>query len=72
MAKEWTDEEVAAEISKAVQIVREDRIDTLIRNRLSAPSGQKDDGKNDPPSSGGNDDNSSGKKKGSLWWGSTE
>ncbi len=69
MAKEWTDDEVQAEINKAVQIVREDRIDTLIRNRLSPPSNDPNDKKNDPPpSSGGNGGNPSTKKKG-LWWG---
>lgn len=76
MAKEWTDEEVQDEINKAVQIVREDRIDTLIRNRLSAPSGNPNDKENNPPPSSGNsgNDNSGNptSKKRSLWWGDTE
>lgn len=74
MPREWTDEEVSEEISKAVQIVREDRIDTLIRNRLSAPSSNSDDTKDKAPASGGNtsDDSSGGNtqpKRKSLWWG---
>lgn len=79
MPKEWTDEEVQDEINKAVQIVREDRIDTLLRNRLSAPSGNPGNSENDPPKSGDNsgNDNSgnpgnTGTKKRSLWWGDTE
>lgn len=76
MAREWTDEEVAAEISKAVQIVREDRIDTLIRNRLSAPNPDKDGKENNPPPSSGNTGNDTGgntsTKRKSLWWGETD
>jgi hypothetical protein len=70
MPKEWTDEEVQKEISEAVQIVREDRIDALIRRRLSAESANPNDStngdKNAPPPSSG--DNSPPKRK-SLWWG---
>lgn len=74
MPREWTDEEVSEEISKAVQIVREDRIDTLIRNRLSTPSPNPGDTKDKAPESGGNtsDDNNGGDtqpKRKSLWWG---
>jgi hypothetical protein len=69
MGKEWTDEEVSAEIAKAVQIVREDRIDTLIRSRLSAQPPEKNGTENNPPPSGdGNNPANPGKKKG-LWWG---
>lgn len=76
MAKEWTDDEVAAEISKAVQIVREDRIDTLIRSRLSAPPNPNPGTENKPPPSSGNPDtdpsgNPAPKRK-SLWWGEQE
>jgi len=78
MPKEWTDEEVQEEINKAVQIVREDRIDTLIRNRLSAQPSNSDDTKDKAPESGdgtskdngGNPDPSPKRK--SLWWGDTE
>jgi hypothetical protein len=76
MAKEWTDEEVAEEIGKAVQIVREDRIDTLIRNRLSATPNNPPNPENNPPPSSGNPSNDNpgdtGKKKGSLWWGTED
>lgn len=74
MAREWTDEEVQKEISEAVQIVRADKIDSLIRNRLSAKPDNENGDKNNPPPSGGNDGNpaNSGKKKGSLWWGTEE
>jgi hypothetical protein len=70
MSKEWTDEEVQAEISAAVAIVREDRFEKFIRARIGEPSGDgkptkdektppapNDPPKNDPP------------KKRSLWWG---
>jgi len=73
MAKEWTDEEVQKEISEAVQIVREDRIDTLIRNRLSAPPSNSDKPENNPPPpSGSTNDGNGGNppvKRKSLWWG---
>ena len=72
MAKEWTDEEVSQAISEAVQIVREDRIDTLIRNRLSAPSANPNNPEgNTPPKSGGTNDGDGGNptKRKSLWWG---
>jgi hypothetical protein len=76
MAREWTDDEVQKEISEAVQIVREDRIDTLIRNRLSTTPANPDDKKDKAPESGGNpDDNSGGNapaKRKSLWWGETD
>lgn len=78
MPKEWTDEEVQEEINKAVQIVREDRIDTLLRNRLSAPIPDKNGTENNPPPSGSGDGNPNpggnptGTKKRSLWWGDTE
>lgn len=76
MPKEWTDEEVAAEISKAVQIVREDRIDKMLRNRLSTPIPDKDGKENNPPPSSGNPNNDGGgnpsTKRKSLWWGETD
>ena len=81
MTKEWTDEEVAEEISKAVQIVQSDKMYTLIRDRLPAPSANPNDPKNDPPKSGNDPNNDNGgnpnpggnpTKKRSLWWGETE
>ena len=72
MAREWTDEEVQKEISEAVQIVRADKIDALIRSRLSAQPPKKNGAENDPPPSGGNGDPASVPKKKSLWWGTEE
>ena len=76
MAREWTDEEVQKEISDAVQIVRADKIDTLLRNRLSAPSPNPNDPSNNPPSSSGDPGNPNPgnppTKNRSLWWGNTE
>jgi hypothetical protein len=79
MPKEWTDDEVQKQISEAVQIVREDRIDALLRRRLSAPSANENGGKDNTPPISGSSDNS-GKdsdgnpvaKKKSLWWGTEE
>lgn len=76
MGKEWTDEEVQKEISDAVQIVRADKIDALIRNRLSAnPANPPNPSDNPPPPSGNGDPSNPGnpdpnvKKRGSLFWG---
>lgn len=71
MPKEWTDEEVQKEISEAVQIVRADKIDALIRSRLSPQSNPENDDKGNPPPSG-DDNNPSADKKKSLWWGTPE
>jgi hypothetical protein len=73
MAKEWTDEEVTAAISEAVAIVREDRIDALIRKRLSdSPANPNDPGNAGNSGDGNPNPNPANKKKGSLWWGDTE
>jgi hypothetical protein len=69
--KEWTDDEVQKAIGEAVQIVREDRIDALIRSRLSAQPTKENEDKNTPPPSGSDGDNNIPKKK-SLWWGTEE
>ena len=47
MPREWTDDDVLEEINKAVQIVREDRMDKLLRSRLSPPKPENDP--TDPP-----------------------
>jgi hypothetical protein len=72
MAKEWTDDEVSKEIADAVQIVREDRIETMLRKHLSPKT--DNDGRSDPPPSGGNnaDPNGAPPKKKSLFWGEIE
>lgn len=75
MGREWTDEEVQKEISDAVQIVRADKIDTLLRNRLSAPSPDPANPTNNPPPSSdnsGNSDPGNSTKRKSLWWGTDE
>lgn len=69
MAKEWTDEEVQKEISEAVQIVRADKIDSLIRSRLSAKPSNENGQENNPPSSGDGNNPAPDTKKKSLWWG---
>lgn len=74
MGKEWTDDEVAAEISAAVQIVREDRMDKFIRERLG-PSGSsptKDPEKTAPPGKTEPGTSTPPKPKRSLWWGEIE
>lgn len=73
MAKEWTDDEVSAEIAKAVQIVREDRLEQFLRTRFKAteetqppapkgptppPAKVKEKGPDDPPPA-----------RKSIWWG---
>lgn len=74
MAKEWTDEEVQAEIREAVRIVNEDR-ERATYKQLHERYGQKDgskdkpeDGKQPPPPK---DDGGEppAKKRRSLWWG---
>jgi hypothetical protein len=70
--KEWTDDEVQSAISEAVQIVRADKIDALIRSRLSTPPTKENGDGNTPPPSGGNDDNPPTPKRKSLWWGTEE
>jgi len=68
MPKEWTDEEVQAEISAAVAIVREDRFEKFVRDKVGG-SGSGDPGKGDktppPAKEGGNPPPT----KRSLWWG---
>lgn len=76
MAREWTDDEVKAEIKEAVRIAKEDGIYTRIRNlesKLSGgsdptadPSGKKP-GEGDPPPK--NDPKESGEtKRRGGWW----
>jgi hypothetical protein len=75
MAKEWDDDAVKALISESVQIVREDRIDALLRKRLTPPNPNPDDKTDDTGDKGnGNPDNGGdgNKKRKSLWWGETE
>lgn len=69
MAKEWTDEEVKAEIAEAVRIVREDKFEAFVRGRMgNAPESGGKPGSAPPPT----DPKDPGKetsKRGSLWWG---
>lgn len=70
MPKEWTDEEVQKEIAEAIQIVREDRLETFLRNRFANPTTDPNANPN-PPASGGNGNPTDKPKKG-LWWGDSE
>ena len=76
MAKEWTDEEVTQQIKEAVEIVREDRLESFLRGRFGAPSndpnGGNDPSKNDGKDGGNPNPDGSSNKKRSLWWGETE
>lgn len=69
MAREWTDAEVQEEIANAVQIVREDRLETFLRSRF----GNQSNSENDSGDAGADKDKSSGNddkpKRKSLWWG---
>lgn len=78
MAKEWTDDEVSAEIAKAVQIVREDRLEQFLRTRFKAseennpPNPPKPDGPTPPPpKSKGDSPEKQPPARKSLWWGET-
>lgn len=66
MAREWTDEEVKKEIADAVQIVREDRLESFLRKRFT-PTNDPDNPPPTPPPSNG--DNPPATKKRGLWWG---
>lgn len=70
MAKEWTDEEVQAEIAAAVAIVREDRFEGFVRGLLGKPNDSSDNG-SDPksPPRGNPVEGATNPKKRSLWWG---
>lgn len=74
MGKEWTDEEVAAEISDAVRIVREDKFEAFVRGKLPAPPSDPNGGNGQPGNAGnsGGNDPTAPKAKRSLWWGETE
>lgn len=68
MAKEWTDDEVTAEIKAAVQIVAEDRLFKGLSEKLrgsSNPPGNDPSNAPNPPPSGGNPPTP--KKKGLFW-----
>jgi len=68
MAKEWTDEEVTAEIQNAVKIVAEDRLFKGLSAKLQStanPSGNNPATPPNAPPSGG--DPNKPKKKGLFW-----
>ena len=76
MAKEWTDEEVQAEIQAAVKIVAEDR-ERAEYNRLHGVYGPKEvdaeDGKTPPPKKEDKKTTEDApKKRKSMWWGETD
>lgn len=74
MAREWTDEEVQAEIREAVRIVQEDK-DRAAYKQLHERFGQAptepDNPKDNPGVPPQKDNNGEPAKKGrkSLWWG---
>ncbi len=71
MAKEWTDDEVQAEINAAVQIVREDKQYKMLSDIHSRnPSDPANPSGNPPPP--GSNGNPADKKKKGLFWGETE
>lgn len=75
MAKEWDDDAVKALISESVQIVREDRIDALIRKRLTTPTPNPNDKTDDSGDKGngnsGNPLDPPAKRK-SIFWGEVD
>lgn len=72
MAREWTDDEVKKEIAEAIQIVREDRLETFIHRRFTPATNDQNTNPNAPPSGGGGNPTDTPKKGKSLWWGETE
>jgi hypothetical protein len=67
-AKEWTDEEVQAEIREAVHIVREDRFEKFVRGKVGGatpPAG----GPTPPPGKPGDPPAEPKPKRKALWWG---
>jgi len=72
--REWTDDEVKAEIAAAVKIVAEDRERATyaeLHGKYGAPVNPEDkgDGKTPPPAKDKEDDKP---PKTSLWWGKQE
>ncbi len=71
MPKEWTDEDVQAEIAEAVRIVREDKFEAFVRTKLPAPPADQNGG-NDKSGDGANGNGGNPiapKGKKSLFWG---
>lgn len=75
MTREWTDDEVSAEIAKAVQIVREDRLEQFLRTRFKVAEenhqSPKPDGPTPPPPKKVKDDSPEKQPpaRKSIWWG---
>lgn len=72
--KEWNDDDVKAEIAAAVAIVREDKFEAFVRNRIGASPSDQNGGKDQSGNSGngnGNDPTAPKKSK-SIFWGDTE
>lgn len=73
MPKEWTDDDVKAEIAAAIAIVREDRFEAFVRDKFpqaGSNSGSGNDGSGNTGS--GNQGDGTTKPKKSLWWGDPE
>lgn len=72
--KEWTDEEVQAEIREAVRIVAEDREKETyagLHSKYGPKEGDADPGKVPPPPKEKTEDGEKPKRK-SMWWGETD
>lgn len=75
MAKEWTDEEIQAEIKKNFEIVREDRERKAyleLHERFKPQEGEDKGGSNPPPKKEKGEEGEPPKTKKSLWWGNYE
>ena len=69
MAKEWTDEEVTAEIQNAVKIVAEDRLFKGLSAKLSGQANTPGNGATNPPNAPASGGNPPTPKKKGLFWG---
>lgn len=69
MSKEWTDDEVRAEIAEAIKIVREDRFEQFVRSKIGPVGGNSEPTEPKAPPRGEPKDAPTDKKKRSLWWG---
>lgn len=68
MGKEWTDDDVKAEIAEAVRIVREDKFEAFVRSRTGTQTPQGS-GSAPPPKQTPPEPPEPTKVKKGLWWG---
>lgn len=73
MPKEWTDDDVKAEIAAAVAIVREDKFEAFVRDKFPKTNDNQGSGNAGTGNVGtGNSGDGQTKPKKSLWWGDPE